>query len=342
MIGFREHVLETREPLLVNESTPRRCRAVRQPAVLAASRRSRSCSSRSWSAAGDGRHLAPEPRPRARLHRRRRAAADDARRQPQRRARERAARPRDASAERRARADQQRAGGARGRARAAGDLRRRRRQDPGDLRRPGRRHRRLRRRGRAHPLPVRDRAWRPLPGRADAAIGSPHARRWRLLETKAPMLVTTSRLGSAERDGNARRPVGEPARVGALRSRCSSGDERPGPISLQNLDRTNAFTESDVRLLTTLAGSLSVALENARLVDETRQRNAELALINSVQRASPASSTRRRSTTSSATRSTRSSTPSPSSSRSYDETTGSPSRTSSSAGERLHGRADCR
>src|SRR5262249_15934240 len=54
---------------------------------------------------------------------------------------------------------------------------------------------------------------------------------------------------------------------------------------LQNLDRTNAFSENDVRLLTTLAGSLSVALENARLVHETRQRNAELALINSVQEA---------------------------------------------------------
>ena len=64
-----------------------------------------------------------------------------------------------------------------------------------------------------------------------------------------------------------------------------SGDEVHGRISLQNLDRTNAFTESDVRLLTTLAGSLSVALENARLVHETRQRNAELALINSVQEA---------------------------------------------------------
>ena len=62
-----------------------------------------------------------------------------------------------------------------------------------------------------------------------------------------------------------------------------SGDEVRGRISLQNLDRTNAFSDNDVRLLTTLAGSLSVALENARLVHETRQRNAELALINSVQ-----------------------------------------------------------
>src|SRR5207248_3207077 len=62
------------------------------------------------------------------------------------------------------------------------------------------------------------------------------------------------------------------------------GDRATGVISLQNLDREHAFSENDVRLLTTIAGSLSVALENARLFEETRQRNAELALINDVQR----------------------------------------------------------
>ncbi|MGH2644872.1 MAG: GAF domain-containing protein, partial [Chitinophagaceae bacterium] len=63
-----------------------------------------------------------------------------------------------------------------------------------------------------------------------------------------------------------------------------------GYLSLQNLDRENAFSESDVKLLETLANSMSVALENARLFDETtrllketEQRNAELAVINSVQ-----------------------------------------------------------
>ena len=62
------------------------------------------------------------------------------------------------------------------------------------------------------------------------------------------------------------------------------GGEATGRISLQNIDREHAFSEADVRLLTTLAGNLSVALENARLFEETRQRNAELALINDVQR----------------------------------------------------------
>ncbi|MGD2147752.1 MAG: GAF domain-containing protein [Anaerolineae bacterium] len=63
-----------------------------------------------------------------------------------------------------------------------------------------------------------------------------------------------------------------------------------GYVSLQNVDREHAFDDADQRLLSTLAASMSVALENARLfeetnhlLEETRQRNAELAVINSVQ-----------------------------------------------------------
>ena len=63
----------------------------------------------------------------------------------------------------------------------------------------------------------------------------------------------------------------------------TAGDKVFGRISLQNVDRVDAFTESDLRLLTTIASSLSVALENARLLVETKQRAAELAIINSVQ-----------------------------------------------------------
>jgi len=61
------------------------------------------------------------------------------------------------------------------------------------------------------------------------------------------------------------------------------GDEVKGYVSLQNLDREHAFGEFDIRLLGTLANSMSVALENARLFNETEQRNVELAVINSVQ-----------------------------------------------------------
>lgn len=61
------------------------------------------------------------------------------------------------------------------------------------------------------------------------------------------------------------------------------GELVQGYVSLQNLDKEHAFSDSDVRLLSTLANSMSVALENARLFNETEQRNAELAVINSVQ-----------------------------------------------------------
>jgi len=68
------------------------------------------------------------------------------------------------------------------------------------------------------------------------------------------------------------------------------GGEARGGISLQNVDRENAFSESDMRLLETLANSMGVALESARLFDETQrllketeQRAAELAIINNVQ-----------------------------------------------------------
>ncbi len=76
---------------------------------------------------------------------------------------------------------------------------------------------------------------------------------------------------------------GEPA-MSAIYVPLVVAGEATGRISLQNLDREHAFNEADLRLLTTLAGSLSVALDNAQLFEETRQRNAELALINDVQR----------------------------------------------------------
>ena len=48
-----------------------------------------------------------------------------------------------------------------------------------------------------------------------------------------------------------------------------------GNVSLQNVDREHAFTDGDVRLLSTLANSMSVALENARLFEETKRLLAD-------------------------------------------------------------------
>ena len=69
----------------------------------------------------------------------------------------------------------------------------------------------------------------------------------------------------------------------------SGDDVRAQSRSRTSTTRTRS-PNAEVRLLNTLAGSLSVALENARLFDETQrlltetnERAAELAIINSVQ-----------------------------------------------------------
>ena len=67
-----------------------------------------------------------------------------------------------------------------------------------------------------------------------------------------------------------------------------AGDRVLGVIALESLEH-DAYDDADVRLLSTLASSMGVALENARLFDETKrllaetdQRAAELALVNEI------------------------------------------------------------
>ena len=69
-----------------------------------------------------------------------------------------------------------------------------------------------------------------------------------------------------------------------------------GTIQLEDHERQHAFGPAQVRLLTTVAASMGVALESARnfaetqrLLKETAQQNAELAVINSIQQGISAS-----------------------------------------------------
>src|SRR4029079_2273345 len=69
-----------------------------------------------------------------------------------------------------------------------------------------------------------------------------------------------------------------------------------GTIQLESFESEDAFGESEIRLLMTVAGGMGIALENARnfdetqrLLKETEQRNAELAVINSIQQGISAS-----------------------------------------------------
>ena len=115
--------------------------------------------------------------------------------------------------------------------------------------------------------------------------------RKQIISTGQPLIINQDMPNKQTEYDNQLVIVGEPAKSW-LGVPMIVGGEVKGVISLQHVDRENAFNDSDVRLLTTLASSMSVALENARLFDETErllkiteERNAELAIINSVQAA---------------------------------------------------------
>ncbi|CAN5241164.1 hypothetical protein BH20BAC1_BH20BAC1_03370 [soil metagenome] len=116
----------------------------------------------------------------------------------------------------------------------------------------------------------------------------PHGLRKHIIETKQPLVINKDFKKINDQFDN-EILIGEHPKSAVIVPMITAG-EIVGMISLQDMDKENAFSESDVSLLSTLANSMSVALENARLFEETnrllkemKQRNGELSVINSVQ-----------------------------------------------------------
>ena len=110
-----------------------------------------------------------------------------------------------------------------------------------------------------------------------------------LIQDKKPLKINEKFEEFVQEKMSRKIVMGDPPKS-ALFVPLQVGDQLLGNVSLQNVDKEHAFSDSDLRLLTTLANSMSVALENARLFDETnrllketQQQNSELAVINSVQ-----------------------------------------------------------
>ena len=91
--------------------------------------------------------------------------------------------------------------------------------------------------------------------------------RVQIVQTRRPVLVNSNVAELAQQ-------LGQPTLPGTITPKSWLGvpmfvnDQVKGILSLQDVERENAFTESDVRLLQTLAGSMSLALENARLWEQ--------------------------------------------------------------------------
>lgn len=64
-----------------------------------------------------------------------------------------------------------------------------------------------------------------------------------------------------------------------------AGDKAVGVIALQDYEKESVYTRDQMELLSTIAAQAATALENARLFNQTQLRVAELATINSINRA---------------------------------------------------------
>ena len=108
-----------------------------------------------------------------------------------------------------------------------------------------------------------------------------NATRRQLIESRQPFFINRLTPESiAARGGGTFEGTAPPKSV--IFAPMLVGGEVNGYLSIQNVDRVDAFSEADVRLLQTLASSMSVALESARLFAETQQRAAELTTVNTV------------------------------------------------------------
>lgn len=136
--------------------------------------------------------------------------------------------------------------------------------------------------------------WRYVIEKNERLYSEPRPLIWankQLILSKEPLLINKDYLQTAKKYGGTGVSKGQPPKS-ALFVPMIVGDVVKGSVSLQNIDRENAFNESDLRLLTTLTNSMSVALENARLFDETthllseaKQRATELSTVNNISKA---------------------------------------------------------
>ena len=91
-----------------------------------------------------------------------------------------------------------------------------------------------------------------------------------LVEVAAGRAVVMNTPAAAKAWGLYRRP-GVDYPLSTVQIPVMAGDRTLGSIVLDNHERENAFGEAEVRLLSTIAASMGVALENARLHAETRE-----------------------------------------------------------------------
>ena len=103
----------------------------------------------------------------------------------------------------------------------------------------------------------------------------------RVLATRQPLVLAGSEIRAMPGTATAQAEVYVP---------IIGGDQVLGLVVMEDHNRTDAFGAPEIRLLSTVATAMGVALQSARLFDETQRllketerRSSELAIINSIQ-----------------------------------------------------------
>ena len=87
-----------------------------------------------------------------------------------------------------------------------------------------------------------------------------------MLRTRETLVINENMAEVTAKYGSFTIPGTQPIKSSIFVPLVAGGEAR-GLINLVNLEREHAYSDADVRLLQTLAASMSVALENARLFD---------------------------------------------------------------------------
>jgi GAF domain-containing protein len=102
-----------------------------------------------------------------------------------------------------------------------------------------------------------------------------------VIQSRQPLLINqdasqqAAKLGAFIQGSPAKSWLGVP---------IPSGDDVIGAISVQDIDQEGRFDDADVRLLSTIAANIGVAIRNTLLFQETQRRADELATLNDISR----------------------------------------------------------
>ncbi len=104
-----------------------------------------------------------------------------------------------------------------------------------------------------------------------------------IIRTRQPVLLRTQQEGLAFEQEHGISPIGPPA-LSWMGVPLVAADRVVGVMAIQSYEAEGQYDDADLAIFSTIAARVAAAIENLRLLEETRQRAQELEVINEVGR----------------------------------------------------------